>query len=203
VSQERSAARPSPRAARQTRRPSASRPRPAQLHGGSLAIGHPFGATGARMVTTVANELPAHGKATALARHLRRGLASARARCSNESELLLVGEATGFRVRYGVPGHPLSSRGANARACRKWHYSCQDRHRSSARSGTRLPFARVLANLPDVARGVLCRRARNQRRTGADMKKSSGSTCEAGITGSAPVWRGRMRGRRRRRRRDD
>ncbi len=27
------------------------------LHGGSLALGHPFGATGARMVTTVANEL--------------------------------------------------------------------------------------------------------------------------------------------------
>lgn len=36
------------------------------LYGGSLAIGHPFGATGARMVTTVANEL-AHGeKGTAL-----------------------------------------------------------------------------------------------------------------------------------------
>jgi len=31
------------------------------LHGGSLALGHPFGATGARMVTTVANEL-AQGK---------------------------------------------------------------------------------------------------------------------------------------------
>jgi acetyl-CoA acyltransferase len=27
------------------------------VHGGSLALGHPFGATGARMVTTVANEL--------------------------------------------------------------------------------------------------------------------------------------------------
>jgi acetyl-CoA acyltransferase len=36
------------------------------LHGGSLAIGHPFGATGARMVTTVANELHRTGKATAL-----------------------------------------------------------------------------------------------------------------------------------------
>ncbi len=37
---------------------------PAKLnvHGGSLAIGHPFGATGARMVTTVANELFLTGK---------------------------------------------------------------------------------------------------------------------------------------------
>ncbi len=41
---------------------------PARLnvHGGSLAFGHPFGATGARMVTTMANELHATGKATAL-----------------------------------------------------------------------------------------------------------------------------------------
>jgi len=36
------------------------------LHGGSVAIGHPFGATGARMVTTVANELAASDKSTAL-----------------------------------------------------------------------------------------------------------------------------------------
>jgi len=36
------------------------------LHGGSLAIGHPFGATGARMVTTMANELHANGKGLAL-----------------------------------------------------------------------------------------------------------------------------------------
>jgi acetyl-CoA acyltransferase len=36
------------------------------VHGGSLAIGHPFGATGARMVTTVANELQLTGKQTAL-----------------------------------------------------------------------------------------------------------------------------------------
>ena len=34
--------------------------------GGSIAIGHPFGATGARMVTTMANELAASGKSTAL-----------------------------------------------------------------------------------------------------------------------------------------
>jgi acetyl-CoA acyltransferase len=27
------------------------------VHGGSVAIGHPFAATGARMVTTMANEL--------------------------------------------------------------------------------------------------------------------------------------------------
>jgi acetyl-CoA acyltransferase len=41
---------------------------PAQLnvHGGSLAIGHPFGATGARMVTTMANELARTDKETAL-----------------------------------------------------------------------------------------------------------------------------------------
>jgi acetyl-CoA acyltransferase len=41
---------------------------PARLnvHGGSIALGHPFGATGARMVTTMANELARSGKATAL-----------------------------------------------------------------------------------------------------------------------------------------
>jgi acetyl-CoA acyltransferase len=41
---------------------------PARLnvHGGSLALGHPFGATGARMVTTAANELARTGKATAV-----------------------------------------------------------------------------------------------------------------------------------------
>jgi acetyl-CoA acyltransferase len=36
------------------------------VHGGSIAIGHPFGATGARMVTTMANELVQSGKSTAL-----------------------------------------------------------------------------------------------------------------------------------------
>lgn len=36
------------------------------LHGGSVSIGHPFGATGARMVTTVANELRETGKQRAL-----------------------------------------------------------------------------------------------------------------------------------------
>lgn len=41
---------------------------PAKLnvHGGSVALGHPFGATGARMITTVANELHQTGKLTAL-----------------------------------------------------------------------------------------------------------------------------------------
>lgn len=36
------------------------------VHGGSVAIGHPFGATGARMVTTMANELASSDKETAL-----------------------------------------------------------------------------------------------------------------------------------------
>jgi acetyl-CoA acyltransferase len=36
------------------------------VYGGSLALGHPFGATGARMVTTMANELARTGKKTAL-----------------------------------------------------------------------------------------------------------------------------------------
>jgi acetyl-CoA acyltransferase len=36
------------------------------VHGGSLALGHPFGATGARMVTTMANELHQKGKGLAL-----------------------------------------------------------------------------------------------------------------------------------------
>lgn len=36
------------------------------VHGGSLALGHPFGATGARMVTTMANELHHSGRNTAL-----------------------------------------------------------------------------------------------------------------------------------------
>jgi len=41
---------------------------PARLnvHGGSLALGHPFGGTGARMVTTMANELHKTGKQHAL-----------------------------------------------------------------------------------------------------------------------------------------
>jgi acetyl-CoA acyltransferase len=41
---------------------------PARLnvHGGSIALGHPFGATGARMVLTMANELHQTGKRTAL-----------------------------------------------------------------------------------------------------------------------------------------
>ena len=36
------------------------------VHGGSVALGHPFGATGARMVTTMANELIAADQETAL-----------------------------------------------------------------------------------------------------------------------------------------
>ncbi len=36
------------------------------VHGGSVSLGHPFGATGARMVTTMANELALTGKNTAL-----------------------------------------------------------------------------------------------------------------------------------------
>jgi acetyl-CoA acyltransferase len=36
------------------------------VHGGSVSIGHPFGATGARMVTTMANELALTGKRRAL-----------------------------------------------------------------------------------------------------------------------------------------
>ncbi|MBI2570023.1 MAG: acetyl-CoA C-acyltransferase [Candidatus Schekmanbacteria bacterium] len=36
------------------------------IHGGSIALGHPFGATGARMVTTVANELALGDKSLAL-----------------------------------------------------------------------------------------------------------------------------------------
>lgn len=36
------------------------------IYGGSIAIGHPFAATGARMVTTMANELARSGKQTAL-----------------------------------------------------------------------------------------------------------------------------------------
>jgi acetyl-CoA acyltransferase len=36
------------------------------VHGGSLALGHPFAATGARMVTTAANELIASDRETAL-----------------------------------------------------------------------------------------------------------------------------------------
>jgi acetyl-CoA acyltransferase len=36
------------------------------LHGGSISIGHPFAATGARMVTTMANELQLSGKETVL-----------------------------------------------------------------------------------------------------------------------------------------
>ena len=47
---------------------------PARLnvHGGSLALGHPFGATGARMVTTMSRRAGAHRQAHAPAGHLRR-----------------------------------------------------------------------------------------------------------------------------------
>ncbi len=41
-------------------------PEKLNVHGGSIALGHPFGATGARMVTTMANELARTGKRTAL-----------------------------------------------------------------------------------------------------------------------------------------
>lgn len=41
-------------------------PEKLNVHGGSLALGHPFGGTGARMVTTMANELARTGKRTAL-----------------------------------------------------------------------------------------------------------------------------------------
>lgn len=36
------------------------------VHGGSVSIGHPFGATGARMLTTMANELRLRGEQRAL-----------------------------------------------------------------------------------------------------------------------------------------
>ena len=36
------------------------------MRGGSIALGHPFGATGARMVTTMANELALSGKGLAV-----------------------------------------------------------------------------------------------------------------------------------------
>jgi acetyl-CoA acyltransferase len=41
-------------------------PEEINLHGGSVSLGHPFAATGARMVTTMANELARSGKETAL-----------------------------------------------------------------------------------------------------------------------------------------
>jgi acetyl-CoA acyltransferase len=41
-------------------------PEKLNVRGGSVALGHPFGATGARMVTTMANELALTGKQTAL-----------------------------------------------------------------------------------------------------------------------------------------
>lgn len=41
-------------------------PEDVNLHGGSVSIGHPFGATGARMALTMANELYLTGKQTAL-----------------------------------------------------------------------------------------------------------------------------------------
>jgi len=41
-------------------------PETINVHGGSIALGHPFGATGARMVTTMANELVAADKTHAL-----------------------------------------------------------------------------------------------------------------------------------------
>jgi len=42
------------------------RPEDVNVHGGSIALGHPFAATGARMVITMANELKLTGASTAL-----------------------------------------------------------------------------------------------------------------------------------------
>ncbi len=41
-------------------------PEDINVHGGSIALGHPFAATGARMITTMASELVREGKGTAL-----------------------------------------------------------------------------------------------------------------------------------------
>ncbi len=41
-------------------------PEQVNVHGGSVALGHPFGATGPRMILTMANELKKSAKATAL-----------------------------------------------------------------------------------------------------------------------------------------
>jgi acetyl-CoA acyltransferase len=41
-------------------------PEAINIHGGSVSLGHPFAATGARMVSTMANELHVSGKRTAL-----------------------------------------------------------------------------------------------------------------------------------------
>jgi acetyl-CoA acyltransferase len=41
-------------------------PEEINVHGGSIALGHPFGATGARIVTTMRNELALTGKGTAM-----------------------------------------------------------------------------------------------------------------------------------------
>ena len=37
-----------------------------KIHGGSISLGHPFGATGVRQLTTMANELNRRGGGTAL-----------------------------------------------------------------------------------------------------------------------------------------
>jgi len=42
------------------------KPESINIHGGSIALGHPFGATGGRMVITMANEMKLTGKASAL-----------------------------------------------------------------------------------------------------------------------------------------
>jgi len=50
----------------QERAPGRIPPERLNVHGGSIALGHPFAATGARMVLTMANELHLTGKKTAL-----------------------------------------------------------------------------------------------------------------------------------------
>ncbi len=49
-----------------TKAPGEVDPDKLNVHGGSVSIGHPFAATGARMVTTMANELHRTGKETAV-----------------------------------------------------------------------------------------------------------------------------------------
>ena len=75
-------------------------PRGLNVHGGSVALGHPFGATGARMVTTMANELHQTGKDHACSGSARPA-GWARRRCSSAAD-----QPCGLGLIFPVPVPP-------------------------------------------------------------------------------------------------
>ena len=102
------------------------------VHGGSIALGHPFGATGARMVTTMANELALTGKQTALLGICAAGGLGAAAVLERVAE---EGESDGTSTK--SPFERVAGRrcaGSRSSAAASWSTSSACAKRPSARS---------------------------------------------------------------------